>query len=132
MTEKNGRKRINLDLVILAVVAVVVLVLYLCSVLINPLLIRSIDADDVEKVVIYGRQMDDDKKEEFIELYNSSKYAGRYKDDAGSTPNFSVKVHFTNGDKITIWDDGSRLFVSPESGETFQIRNKELYAFLID
>lgn len=132
MTEKKERKKINFDLIILAVAAVVVLVLYLCSVLINPLLIRSIDADDVEKVIIHGRQMDDDKKDEFIELYNSSKYGGRYKDDAGSTPNFSVKVYFTNGDKITIWDDDSRLFVSPESGETFQIRNKELYAFLMN
>lgn len=132
MAIKEERKKINSDLIILAVAAVVFLVLYLCSILINPLLIRSIDPGEVENIIFTGRPMDADEQGAFIALYNSSKYAGRYKNDAGSTPYFSVDVYFTNGDGFTLWDDDSRLIVSPESGKSFYIENKELYAFLTD
>lgn len=131
MAEKKERKKINLDLIILAVAAVVLLVLYLCSVLMNPILIKSIDPDEVEKIIFQGRPMDEDAQEEFIALYNSSKYDGRYKNDAGSTSEFNVKVHFTGGENITIWDDDSRLFVTSD-GQIFQIENEDLYEYLMN
>ncbi len=129
MTEKKENKKINLDLIILAVIAGTI---FLYWVFLNPLLIRSIDIQDVEQITMHCRPIHDDEVEQFVELYNSSKYGGQYKNDAGSTPNFSVEVYFTNGDKFTVWDDDGRLIVSPESGKSFYIRNKELYTFLLN
>ena len=97
----------------------------------NPILIKSITPDEVEKIIIHSHPLDDAQAQEFIALYNASKYAGRYKDDAGSTANFSIIVHFTGGENITIWDDDSRLFVTSD-GQTFQIENEDLYEYLIN
>ena len=130
MAEKKEHKRINLDLVILAVVAVVVLVLYLCSVFDYLLLFKCIDANDVEKIIISGsnEEMSEARVEEFIQIYNSSKYYGKER-NFDTTPGCTYYIHLKDGSQITVTEYGHLFMVSTQYG-VFHITNDELEAFI--
>lgn len=72
---------------------------------------KAIDTAEVEKITVWSittgadeeRELNADESARFIELYNASKFEGDDK-TGDSTPNFGVKVYFSNGTVMSVLD----------------------------
>lgn len=70
--------------------------------------IDKIEETQVDKVVVWSfgnetRKMNLDDTARFIELYNSSEYAGKGTGEGG-TPEFGIHVYFSNGTRLDLND----------------------------
>jgi hypothetical protein len=77
--------------------------------------------------------MSDARVEEFIQIYNSSKYYGKER-NFDTTPGCSYNIHLKDGSQISVTEYGHLFIVSTQSGEEetdrFYITNDELEAFI--
>lgn len=134
MVKKEEGKKINLDLIILVVAAVVVLVICLGYQLINHILINPIDGDKVAQITVYYNAtpyvLDESNTDRFIELYNSSRYLEKDNGQIGTTPVSHTVIYFDNGKHTTVSDYGGGKFAVSSPDSEFFIHNKELLTFL--
>ncbi len=134
--ENKQPKRINCYLFTFTAVASVVLLMYLCPIFINRILIKPIDADDVEQIIVYYNTtpyvLDKFETDKFIEIYNSSKYLEKDNGQIGTTPVYHTVIFFEGRDYACVSDyEGGKFAVSSFDSDFF-VYNKELLTFLSD
>ena len=136
MAEKKERKPFISDLILLGIVAAVLLVLYLIYSLVNWVLIKPIDADDVQKITFgSSHELNEAQIEEFIEIYHSSKYYGKER-NFDTTPDYQFNIYLDDSTWIDVSEYGHLFIVeyhySNGESELFHVKNNKLDGFVED
>lgn len=136
--ENKERKKINQDLIVLAVAAVVVLVLFICFRIVTGFLIQSIDAEDVGSIILKVEsgariQLDEDQMKEFAKIYNSSNYYGKER-NFDTTPLYDFTIEFKDGKTMKVSEFGYLFVVTwwedEKAVNLFHITNDDMDAFV--
>ena len=127
----------------LSVFSVLIIVILCVSLFTACQRFERIETSQVERIVLWTQttvdeyELNAEESAKFIELFNSSKYAGKGTGEGG-TPEFGIRVYFRDGAYLRVNDFaalGKDLEVSLHDSEGkekawYYISNEELYTFV--
>ncbi len=138
MVEREEQENVTCEFRIFTIAITIMLALCLVFFLVPKIegwiTFRPLDADDVENITYCSEcELSKAQVEEFIEIYNSSKYYGKER-NYDTTSYYYFEIELKDGTTISLHEYGKLFIVSSQSGEkktdTFYITNDKMDAFV--